>query len=91
MEIKVIESSKNKLVIDIIGEGHSLCNALNHELNNNKKVVSSGYFIDHPETGVPRFVIETSGGSPKDALIEAAKKLLKDNDKFLKAFNKEVK
>ncbi len=91
MEIKVIESKKNRLVIEIEGEGHSLCNALNHELNNNSKVNSSGYFIDHPQTGIPRIVIETSSGSPKDALVDAAKKLIKQNDKFLKAFTKELK
>jgi DNA-directed RNA polymerase subunit L len=91
MEIKVIESTKHKLVIDIIGEGHSLCNALNKELNENKKVTTAGYFIDHPQTGTPRMVIETSGIKPKDALIDAAKKLQKINESFLTAFTKELK
>ncbi|MBW2967902.1 DNA-directed RNA polymerase subunit L [Candidatus Woesearchaeota archaeon] len=91
MEINIVEESKNRLVVEIKGEGHSLCNALKQELWNNKKVKVSGYNIEHPLVGVPKLIIETSAGSPKDALVEAANAVKKDADAFLKSFSKAVK
>ena len=91
MELNVLEDSKNKLVVEIKGEGHALCNALKSELWKNKKVNIAGYNIAHPLVGVPKLVIETDSGKPKDALVDAAKKVKKEADEFLKAFNKIAK
>jgi len=91
MEIKVLEESKNKLVVELIGEGHSLCNALKAELWKNKKVKIAGYNIAHPLIGVPKLVIETESGNPKEFLLDAVKAVRKDTDAFLKAFSKAVK
>lgn len=91
MELKVLEDSKNKLIVEIEGEGHALCNALKSELWNNKKVDIAGYNIAHPLVGVPKLVIETDSGKPKEALVDAAKKIKKEADEFLKAFNKIAK
>jgi len=91
MEIKVLEDSKNKFVVEIKGEGHALCNALKSELWNNKKVKVAGYNIAHPLIGIPKLVIETESGSPKEALAEAAKNVKKDAESFLKSFSKAVK
>jgi DNA-directed RNA polymerase subunit L len=91
MEIKVLEESKNKLVVEIIGEGHSLCSALKAELWKNKKVKVAGYNIAHPLIGVPKLVIETGSGNPKEMLIDAAKAVKKDTEAFLKSFSKAVK
>ena len=91
MELNVLEDSKKKLVVEIKGEGHALCNALKSELWKNKKVHIAGYNIAHPLVGVPKLVIETESGAPKDALVDAAKKVKKEADDFLKAFNKIAK
>ena len=91
MELNVLEDSKKKLVVEIKGEGHALCNALKSELWKNKKVNITGYSIAHPLIGIPKLVIETGSGKPKDALIDAAKKVKKEADEFLKAFNKIAK
>ena len=91
MEINILEDSKNKLVVEIKGEGHSLCNALKEALWNNKKVKMSGYNIAHPLVGIPKLTVETESGSPKDALVDAVKAVKKDADAFLKAFGKAVK
>ncbi len=91
MEINVLEDSKNKLVVEIKGEGHALCNALKTELWNNKKVKVAGYNIAHPLIGVPKLVIETESGNAKEALAEAAKIVKKDAEAFLKSFTKAVK
>ena len=92
MEIKLIEQSKNKLVLNIEGQGHSLCNSLKKELWNDKDVTVAGYYVEHPQVGIPTFIVETKGKkSPQDALVNAAKRMKKENDKFLKEFLKEVK
>jgi DNA-directed RNA polymerase II subunit RPB11 len=92
MEINVLEESKNRLVVEIKGEGHALCNALKDELRKNKKVKMAGYNIAHPLVGIPRLVIETdAGGDPKKLLADAAKAVKKDADAFLKSFSKSVK
>jgi DNA-directed RNA polymerase subunit L len=91
MELKVIEKAKNKIIIEIIGEDHTLCNALKEELYIDDEVKSAGYYIEHPEKGMPKLVVETSGKDPIKAIAEAAKRLIKKNDKFLEAFTKEIK
>lgn len=91
MELKILEETKTKLVIDMTGEDHTLCNMLKKELWKNKHVKVAGYNIDHPLIGTPRFVVETAGENPKDAIIAAANSMKKDCDAFLKAFAKEAK
>jgi DNA-directed RNA polymerase subunit L len=93
MEIHIIESSKNKLVFDLKGEGHALCNAVKKELWNDSDVNISGYHIEHPQVGVPRITVETKKGSktPQKAVQDACKRLLKQNEQFLEKFKKEVK
>ena len=91
MEINVLEESKNKLVVEIKGEGHALCNALKTELWSNKAVKVTGYNIAHPLIGIPKLVIETTSGNPKQILADAAKSIKKDADSFLKSFSKLLK
>ncbi len=91
MEINILEESKNRLVVEIKGESHALCNAVKTELWNNKKVKITGYNIAHPLIGVPKLIIETESGNPKDILMEAVKNVKKDSESFLKAFTKIAK
>ena len=86
MEVKVLEESKNRIVIEIKGEDHTFCNALKQELWNDKDVKVASYKIDHPLIGVPQFLVETKGKDPKKVLMDAAKRLQKELDKFKKAF-----
>ena len=92
MKIKTIESKKNKLVIEIYNETHTLFNALKKELWNDSHIKAAGYHIDHPLTGIPRFTVETDGKEePKKALLAAAARLIKNTDKFKESFLKGVK
>ena len=88
MELKIIEESKNKLALEIIGEGHTFCNALCDELNEDKKVETASYRIKHPLISNPVITIETSGEDPKKVIANAAKSLSKELDKFQDAFKK---
>lgn len=92
MEVTVLEQAKNRLVLEIKGEGHSLCNILKKELWNDESIITAGYAIEHPQIGVPKFFIETKAGTtPKEALQDAIKRLKKQNDKFEELFLAEVK
>lgn len=92
MKIKVIEDKKNKLVLEIHGETHTLFNALKKELWNDEHTKAAGYHIDHPLIGIPRFTIETDGKEePKKVLLAAVDRLKKTTDKFKEAFSKGIK
>lgn len=85
MEIKVLEEKKNKLVLSVEGETHTLCNALVKELWNDKHVKSAGYRIDHPLVGVPNIMLETDGADTRKTINAAVKRLKKASEAFKKA------
>ncbi len=86
MEIEIIEETKDKLVVEIRGEGHGFVNALKRELNKSKDVKAAGYNISHPLVGVPKLIVHGKDG--KKQLAVAAKNIQKEANDFLKAFNK---
>jgi len=90
MEIKIIEESKNKIIVEVQGEDATLCNALRKELMNDEAVKTAAYAKKHPMIGSPYIIVETSGKNPRDALLEAAKRLKKEIEKFRKDFDKEA-
>lgn len=92
MEIKILDDKKNKLVIEIKGVDHTLCNILKTELWNDKHVKVAAYSIRHPQISIPQMIIETDGDvSPKNALINATQRLHKVNEKFLKEFSSAIR
>ena len=86
MEFTVIEESKTRLVFELKGETHTFCNLLKDELLNTKGVVTASYRVDHPLTGVPRFLVETKAVEPRKALKDALASIKKKAE----AFRKEV-
>ena len=89
MELKVLEETKTRLVLEVKGWGHIITNALKSELWNDKNIKSAGYNIAHPLEGIPVLVVETNTSSnPRKALNEAIKRLKKSNAQFLKEFKK---
>lgn len=86
MEIKILENEKDMLKIEILGEGHTLCNALRKELWEDKTVKSAGYTIGHALT--PRPILVVSAADPKKSLSEAIKRLKKTNKELRDKFKK---
>ena len=92
MELTVIDDKKDKMVFEIKGSDHTLCNSLKQELHNDKHVKVSTYSIEHSLIGSPKMIVETDGEeTPKNAVLGAVSRLKKTNDKFRKEFAKEVK
>lgn len=88
MELTTIEETKTKLIVELVGDTHTLPNILKKELWNDKDIVISGYNLDHPLIGKPRIIVQTRKKAPRTALIDAAKRVKKNLDKFKKAFSK---
>ncbi len=92
MEIKILDDKKSKLIIEVKGTDHTLCNSLKSELWNDKHVKIATYSIRHPQISVPQMIVETDGEeSPKNALINAVQRLQKNNAKFKKEFMAGIK
>lgn len=92
MEIKILDDKKNKIILEVKGADHTLCNAIKAELWNDKHVKIAAYSIRHPQISVPQIIVETDGEeSPKNALMNAVQKLHKTNEKFKKEFLKEIR
>ena len=89
-QVNIIEDKKAKLVFTLEGEGNTLCAALENELWNDKKVKIAGYHIDHPLTGIPRFVVETDGADPKKTVQEAIKRVKQQIYNKKKARSKKI-
>lgn len=83
MEIKVLEQTKNRLIIEVVGEDHTLCNALRKELWEDKDVEISGYNMKHPLISEPEMIIETKEGNPRKSLLKAVDGLKKKNKELL--------
>jgi DNA-directed RNA polymerase subunit L len=83
MELNFIEDKKNKIVVEIRGEGHTFCNLLKAKLNE-KGAKTAAYRIEHPLIGVPKLMVETSSGSARDAVKKACDAIKKEAGKFKK-------
>lgn len=89
MEIIPQENTSKRLVFEIKGAGHTVCNALKKELWNNKHVKVAAYSIRHPLVSLPKMIVETDGTvSPTSALNEAAEKLSSYSTEFRKELKK---
>ncbi|MCP3682290.1 MAG: DNA-directed RNA polymerase subunit L [bacterium] len=89
MELNVTEENSKKIVFELKGEGHTLCNVLKKELWKNSHVKVATYTIKHPLIGVPTMTVETDGTvKPKKVLTDAAEKVLKNSEEFKKELKK---
>ena len=91
MEIKVLESEKNRLQFEIVSKTHTLANLITKELWNDSDVTISGYNLKHPETANVSILMETKKKDPKKVLISTLASLKKKNKEFATAFKKIAK
>ena len=94
MEIKVLKRDKGELRIEVAGESHSFCNAIQNFLLKDGSVEFAGYELPHPLVGSPIIYLRTKGKrKPETALIDAAKSLRENLERiektFLEAWEKE--
>lgn len=90
MEIKVLKQEKNKLEFEVIGEDHTLCNAVRKELWDFDETDISAYRIEHSLISEPIMLVETSKGDPVNAVLKANESLKKKIKEFKEEFNKKI-
>lgn len=91
MEVKVIENKKNRLLFELKGADHTLCNILKTEMWNDEHVKVATYSVKHPQISSPEFIVETDTSvTPKSALTSAVNRLKKASDKFRKEIANEL-
>ncbi len=90
MEINVLKEEKNRIEFEIIGEDHTLCNAIRNELWNQENIEASAYNIKHPLVSNPIMLVETNKGDPKTALINAISSLKKHIKELKDSFSKSI-
>ena len=71
--MKIIEEEENKLIIELTGETHTLCNVLRKEIMKDEVVKAAAYDITHPVVGQPEFEIQ--GENPRQSLVDASEKV----------------
>lgn len=92
MQVKVLEKKANELKIEIEGENHSFCNALQKTLLEDETIEMAGYNISHPLISNPIVYVRTKGQrKPETALRNAAEKIRKRNKEFRETFEKALK
>jgi DNA-directed RNA polymerase subunit L len=92
VEIKVLKKASNELKIEIAGEGHTFCNVLQQALLEDDTIEMAGYNIEHPLTSNPTVYVRTKETQkPKAVLIDAAKKIQKQNKGLKKSFERALK
>ena len=92
MKINILNKSKNELRIEIEGEGHTFCNALQEMLLKDDLIEFTGYDIAHPLIGKPVFYIRMKNRKkPEKALVDASKNLIKNLNELSEVFNKALK
>jgi DNA-directed RNA polymerase subunit L len=92
MELKVVEETKKRLILQVKGVGHAFCNALIDQLWADERVDIASYAIRHPLIGIPEMMVEVkSGEDARKVLVDAAKHLEKSNEKLKKQFMDELR
>ena len=92
MQIKILNRKTNELVIEVEGEGHTLCNLLESVLLEDEEVDFASYNISHPLVGRPVITVRTKGNkSPEAAVKEAVEKILQRGRELRKEFEKAFK
>lgn len=89
MEISVFNEEKGKIEFEIIGEDHTLLNALRNEMWNHDVDIAA-YNIEHPLISNPTFFVQGSGDLRKK-LASASGSLRKLFKEMKDSFDKEIK
>jgi len=92
MKINLLERSKSELRIELVGEGHTFCNALQETLLKDETIDFASYNISHPLIAQPILYVRVKDrGKPETVLIEGSKNLIKGLSSLQEAFRKAFK
>lgn len=92
MKINVLKHEGNALRIELVGEGHSFCNALQSILLKDETLDFAGYNLPHPLVGQPTIYVRGKGRRDLwRALLDAAEGLEKELEQIQKMFQETLR
>ncbi len=92
MNIKIIKNTARELELEIIGEGHTLCNPLREILFEDKHLTFAGYSVPHPLERSAHFIVRTDGKAKAiNVFKQAAQKLIDRTEALRSEFRKALK
>ena len=91
MGFKIIEETPTRIKIQL-KETHTFMNILRKRLWEGEGVVLAAYRVIHPLTNDVELVVETDGRiSPREALIKACEKIIKELEEFKEKYLEALK
>ena len=91
MELKKLEGSEKRLLIEFDGETVAFANMIKDKLWEDPSVKEAATIKEHPYLSKPKILVETSRGSPQTALEKAADKLMAETKEFRDKFKDALK
>ncbi len=88
MEIVKVKEDEKSLLLEIRGESFTLTSSLEEALWKNSNVSEAASFREHPYLSEPKIWVRVKKGDPKEALKEAAEKLIEEVKEFKEKFKK---
>ncbi|MBI2084669.1 MAG: hypothetical protein HYT70_03615 [Candidatus Aenigmarchaeota archaeon] len=86
MELKKIEESDKRMIVEFEDETIGFANMVKDKLWEDSSVKEAATIREHPYLSKPKVLVETSRGSPRTALEKAGKKLLEEAEDFGEKF-----
>jgi DNA-directed RNA polymerase subunit L len=87
--MKVVEEEANRLVFEVTGESHTICNILRKRLMSQDEVTAAAYDIIHPLVGQPEFEVDSP--NPRESVKTASETIKSEADEFRDAVAKAFK
>ncbi len=88
MQVKVEQQDKETVILEIVGEKHTLPNLLRRALWDDPTVSLAAYEKSHPYIGSPRLIVKSS--NPKKSLMDAIKRTNEQITQFESEFTKAI-
>jgi DNA-directed RNA polymerase subunit L len=86
-----MDTSDEEIQLEVKGEGHTFCNALQNFLLKDPAIEFSGYKITHPLVGEPILNIRTNRKKrPEQSAMDAATALQKELEEIQTTFMKTI-
>lgn len=86
-----MDTSDEEIQLEVKGEGHTFCNALQNFLLKDPAIEFSGYKITHPLVGEPILNIRTNRKKqPEQSAMDAATALQKELEEIQSTFMKTI-
>jgi DNA-directed RNA polymerase subunit L len=88
MDLNVLEKKKDKIIVEVRGESHTLLNLL-REKSWKAGAKQAAYMLEHPYLAQPKIVV--SAKDPKKVLTSAAQMVADEAKEFSREFSRALR